>query len=159
MPRPAPSAITRTFRVSIALAKNSINYLHKFIVIGWIGTKKRRLKSQSAGESDAGGASSSQLSKTSSGRTVNLRLRYFAISKAFFLLESSRYLYCGCLVMSNLSLKNGLTPCTCKMHLPPSITDNSSVDISSLLHCQVKNSFFIAFSYMESCRCSINVLN
>ena len=42
-------------------------------MIGWIGTKKaRRLKSQSAGASDAGGASSSQLSKTSSGRTVNL---------------------------------------------------------------------------------------
>ena len=112
-------------------------------MIGWIGTKKaRRLKSQSAGASDAGGASSSQLSKTSSGRTVNLRLRYFAISKAFFLLESSRYLYCGCLVMSNLSLKNGLTPCTCKMHLPPSITVNSSVDISSMQHCQVMSLFF-----------------
>ena len=107
-------------------------------MIGWIGTKKaRRLKSQSAGASDAGGASSSQLSKTSSGRTVNLRLRYFAISKAFFLLESSRYLYCGCLVMSNLSLKNGLTPCTCKMHLPPSITAISSCVISSMQHCQV----------------------
>lgn len=112
-------------------------------MIGWIGTKKaRRLKSQSAGASDAGGASSSQLSKTSSGRTVNLRLRYFAISKAFFLLESSRYLYCGCLVMSNLSLKNGLTPCTCKMHLPPSITANSSVDISSMQHCQVMSLIF-----------------
>ena len=121
----------------------------KFVVIGWIGTKKaRRLKSQSAGASDAGGASSSQLSKTSSGRTVNLRLRYFAISKAFFLLESSRYLYCGCLVMSNLSLKNGLTPCTCKMHLPPSITANSSVDISSLPHCQVVNSIFLAYIFV-----------
>ena len=49
------------------------------------------------------------------------------------------FLYCGCLVMSNLSLKNGLTPCTCKMHLPPSITASSSVDISSLPQCQVMN--------------------
>ncbi len=44
--------------------------------------------------------------------------------------------------MSNLSLKNGLTPCTCKMHLPPSITVNSSVDISSMQHCQVMSLFF-----------------
>ena len=28
--------------------------------------------------------------------------------------------------------KNGRTPCTCRIHFPPSITASSSVDISSL---------------------------
>ena len=33
-PHAKASAITSTFKVSIALVKNAINYLHKFVVIG-----------------------------------------------------------------------------------------------------------------------------
>ena len=53
--------------------------------------------------------------------------------------------YLGCLVISNLSLKKGRAPLTCKIHLPPSMTAISSWLISSLPHCQVKNSFFLLF--------------
>lgn len=42
--------------------------------------------------------------------------------------------------MSYFSLKNGLTPRTCKIHLPPSIVAISSCDINSLPQCQVVNS-------------------
>ena len=49
----------------------------------------------------------------------------------------------GCLVMSNLSLKKGRVPLTCKIHLPPSMTAISSWLISSMQHCQVVNSFQI----------------
>ena len=67
------------------------------------------------------------------------RLMCFSMSKAFFGSASERYLYFGCFVMSNLSEKNGRTPRTCKIHLPPSITAISSCVISSLPHCQVMN--------------------
>ena len=56
---------------------------------------------------------------------------YLSTSKVFFLSASERYLYRGCLVMSYFSLKNGLTPRTCKIHLPPSIVAISSWLISS----------------------------
>ena len=42
--------------------------------------------------------------------------------------------------MSYFSLKNGLTPRTCKIHLPPSIVAISSCDINSLPQSQVVNS-------------------
>ena len=56
---------------------------------------------------------------------------YLSTSKVFFLSASERYLYRGCFVMSYFSLKNGLTPRTCKIHLPPSIVAISSCDINS----------------------------
>ena len=66
--------------------------------------------------------------------------KYLSTSKVFFLSASERYLYRGCFVMSYFSLKNGLTPRTCKIHLPPSIVAISSCDINSLPQCQVMNS-------------------
>ena len=51
-----------------------------------------------------GGACITYVSNVSSGPMVSLRDRYFLMSKAFFGLESERYLYCGCFVMSYLSL-------------------------------------------------------
>ena len=54
------------------------------------------------------------------------------MSNSFFLSKSDRNLYLGCFVMSNLSLKKGRAPRTCKIHLPPSMTDISSWLISSL---------------------------
>ena len=59
------------------------------------------------------------------------------MSNSFFLSKSERNLYLGCLVMSNLSLKKGRVPLTCKIHLPLSMTDISSWLISSMQHCQV----------------------
>lgn len=41
-------------------------------------------------------------------------------------------LYRLCLVMSNLSLRNGRTPRSCRIHLLPSMTESSSRLISSL---------------------------
>lgn len=40
----------------------------------------------------------------------------------------------------SLSERKGRTPLSCKIHLPPSRTDNSSIDIKSLPQCQVMNS-------------------
>ncbi len=77
-------------------------------------------------------------SKGSSGFTISgRRFRYFSMSNSFFLSKSDRNLYLGCFVISNLSLKKGRAPRTCKIHLPPSMTDISSWLISSMQHCQV----------------------
>ncbi len=70
---------------------------------------------------------------------------YFSMSKAFLSSKSDRSRYCLCFVMSNLLEKNGLTPLSCMIHFPPSITEISSIDINSLTHCQVKNSFLLLF--------------
>ena len=61
-------------------------------------------------------------------------------SKAFFSSKSDSSLYRLCLVMSNLSLRNGRTPRSCRIHLLPSMTESSSRLISSLPQCQVMNS-------------------
>ena len=53
-------------------------------------------------------------------------------NEGFFLSKSDSSLYRLCFVMSNLSLKNGLTPRSCRMHLLPSMTESSSRLISSL---------------------------
>ena len=66
--------------------------------------------------------------------------RKASMSKAFFSSASAVYLKLGCLVMSYLSDKNGRTPRSWRMHLPPSITASSSCDMSSLPQCQVMNS-------------------
>lgn len=81
----------------------------------------------------------SYTSNASSGLTLRRHFRNFSTSNRFFGSASDRYLYCGCFVISNLSEKNGRTPCTCKIHLPLSITASSSGVISSLPHCQVMN--------------------
>ena len=98
---------------------------------------------QAAGLPGSAGASSSHTSNLSSGFTFSRRFTNFATSNVFYGSASDRYLYCGCFVMSNLSEKNGRTPCTCKIHLPPSITASSSGVISSLPHCQVVSSISI----------------
>lgn len=79
----------------------------------------------------------SYTSNASSGLTLSRHFRNFSTSKVFFGSASDRYLYCGCFVISNLSEKNGRTPCTCKIHLPLSMTASSSGVISSMQHCQV----------------------
>ncbi len=90
-------------------------------------------------------------SSTSSTVSLSLTLAlhrfftYFSMSKAFLSSKSDRSRYCLCLVMSNLLEKNGLTPLSCMIHFPPSITEISSIDINSLTHCQVKNSFLLLF--------------
>ena len=145
-PKPAPSAITSTFKVSIAEPKNSMCVLtfcrvsRRYKICLWAAIYlKRRLKpkSQAAGLLGSDGISSSQTSNSSSGLTFRRCFKKRTMSKVFLGSASDRYLYCGCFVMSNLSLKNGLTPCTCKIHLPPSMTASSSGVISSLPHCQV----------------------
>ena len=67
---------------------------------------------------------------------------YFSMSKAFLSSKSDKSRYCLCLVMSNLLEKNGLTPLSCMMHFPPSMTAISSWLINSMQHCQVMSLIF-----------------
>ncbi len=83
----------------------------------------------------------------------------FSMSKAFFGSASEKYLYFGCFVISNLSEKNGRTPRTCKMHLPPSMTAISSCVISSLPHCQVNTSLFWIFVYYNMIVKAVDLLS
>ena len=125
--RPPPRAITRVCNTSIALLKKSINHFSfRFVELLLSGSR-----------SDA---FNSYISKGSSGFTMaGLRFMYRSTSKTFLLSASDRYLYLGCFVISNLSLKNGRTPRSCKIHLPPSMTAISSWVINSLPQCQVMN--------------------
>lgn len=84
----------------------------------------------------------SKISNSSSGLTLRRHFRNFSTSNRFFGSASDRYLYCGCLVISYLSEKNGRTPCTCKIHFPLSMTASSSGVISSMQHCQVMSLIF-----------------
>ena len=98
-------------------------------------------------------ASITPASSTSSTVSLSLTLAlhrfftYFSMSKAFLSSKSDRSRYCLCFVMSNLLEKNGLTPLSCMIHFPPSITEISSIDINSLPHCQVVNSIFLAYIF------------
>ena len=83
----------------------------------------------------------------------------FSMSKAFFGSASEKYLYFGCFVISNLSEKNGRTPRTCKMHLPPSMTAISSCVISSLPHFQVNTSLFWIFVYYNMIVKAVDLLS
>ena len=57
--------------------------------------------------------------------------RNFSMSKRFFSSQSAVYWKLGCFVRSYLSDRNGLTPRSWRMHLPPSSTASSSTLASS----------------------------
>ena len=89
--------------------------------------------------------SASITSNSSFARSFSRWSRNFSMSKRFFSSQSAVYWKLGCFVRSYLSDRNGLTPRSWRMHLPPSSTASSSTLANSMQHCQVKNSFFLLF--------------
>lgn len=97
------------------------------------GVVPRREGTPGHGKSPAAGAlrrdaysSASITSNSSFALSFSRWSRNFSMSKRFFSSQSAVYWKLGCFVRSYLSDRNGLTPRSWRMHLPPSSTASSS---------------------------------
>ena len=138
--RPPP----RTVSPSVGCLPFLHRFADSFITGGHCPTQGRtpfrNRKSPAGGLWRDAHSSASITSNSSFALSFSRWSRNFSMSKRFFSSQSAVYWKLGCFVRSYLSDKNGLTPRSWRMHLPPSSTASSSTLASSLPQCQVMNS-------------------